>query len=35
MFHHRKKLNVIWIGISIIAVLAMVGSLFLPFLVPQ
>ena len=32
MFRHRKKLNIIWLGISIVAVFAMVASLFVPFL---
>ncbi|MBI3442548.1 MAG: hypothetical protein HY007_02180 [Candidatus Sungbacteria bacterium] len=30
MFRHRKKLNIIWIGISVVAGLAMIASLFLP-----
>ena len=35
MFRHRKKLNMIWIGISVLAVAAMVGSLFLPLLISR
>lgn len=30
MFRNRKKLNIIWLGISIVAVFAMVASLLLP-----
>jgi len=32
MFHHHKKLKIVWIGISVMAVLAMIASLFVPFL---
>ncbi|OGZ96206.1 MAG: hypothetical protein A3J10_02325 [Candidatus Sungbacteria bacterium RIFCSPLOWO2_02_FULL_54_10] len=30
MFNHRKKLNAVWVGISVLAVVSMVSYLLLP-----
>ncbi len=30
MFNHRKKLNAVWIGISVLATVSMVAYLLLP-----